>query len=345
MEQDNFTNKIDFISKLETEPRILIVRVLEACNAGCFMCNFAFSKDSYRFSQDDAQRLAIVIGNSKIKVVRLTGGEPLILPDLPDILSILKKENVLTSIITNGFYLPDRVSTLAGGILNQVIVSIDGSNSTKHDRYRKLPGLYSKICEGLQLLQHTSPSTIIRVNTVVGKHNLKDLKEIYDNLLKLGVRQWSIIPLKRNDSAWGELSVDELVHEFENFKQHVKENPGKLKFLGYSLNWAGRDGDEIRRNWKEKRPMTPRKSCSLVDLVRYYTPKEGVVFPCNCVPHRTDGAELATDWSQESVLSSGLRQPRTWLKKFGPSHCLGCEPINAALGEGAIDLHANPLGF
>ena len=345
MRSENFTNNSDFSTSIELSPKLLIVRVLEACNAGCFMCDFAWSKDTYRFSHNDAVSLVEQIRGSEIKVIRLTGGEPLILSDIAEILSILKQEELLTSIITNGFYLPEKIRALSTGLLDHIILSIDGSTAEKHDGFRRLPGLYKNICKGIRLLQKQSANTVVRVNTIVGIHNIKDLKQIYDNLCTLGVNQWSIIPLKQRDSTWRGLSFTQLSYEFESFKRHVIENPSSLKLLGHSLNWAGHTLEEVRKSWEEGRSMTPKRECFLVDKVRYYIPKDGIVFPCNCVPHRKNDIELSTEWSTDAVLTTGLKDSRTWLKQFGPSLCMGCEPINAALGEGAIDLDSEPLSF
>jgi cytosylglucuronate decarboxylase len=333
------------MADINTSPKILIVRVLEACNAGCFMCDFAFSEDTYRFSLDEARKVAELVAGSNIKVVRLTGGEPLLLPNLEEFLVTFKKVNVLNSIITNGFYLPSKAHSLAKGLLDHIIISIDGENAKKHDKYRRLPGLYANICKGISVLRDLNPSIIIRANTVVGKHNLSDLKQIYENLTKMGVTQWSIIPLKRGDHTWGNMSLEYLIEKFDDFKLHVTRNPGPLKLLGYSLDWAGRNQAEILRTWHEKRAITPKGRCLLVDQVRYFTPKDGLVFPCNCVPHRTRTVELGSTWMPSSVQENGLKESRDWLRTFGPFHCMGCEPINAALGEGLIDLNAEPLGF
>jgi len=91
--------------------------------------------------------------------------------------------------------------------------------------------------------------------------------------------------------------------------------------------------------------MTPRVPCQVVQNVRYYVPSEGTYFVCNCVPHRIGSIELAQKWGPNALTAEGLGEIGDWLHKNGPKYCNGCEPINAALGEGIINIDDDPLGF
>ena len=324
-------------------PQILILRALEACNAGCFMCDFAFSKDEYRFSTEDARSLVKRIANTNIKVIRLTGGETLLLDDLSNILKTFHKANYMTSIITNGYWLPDKYQLLVESKLDHIIVSIDGHSPETHDRFRKLPGLFDHLQNGIQRLRNASNDIVIRVNTVVGRHNINYLTNIYDSLIDLGINQWSIIPLKSNNSSWKNFDFSDYHQKYFEFTEYLKNNPSQIELLGFSGEWAGRNSEEIYRNWDQTKIMTPRDKCLLVKSVLYYTPKEGFLYPCNCVPHRSHGVDLAGRWDDDFV--DNLKESVEWLYENGPSYCNGCEPINAALGEGLIDLEKHVLGF
>jgi cytosylglucuronate decarboxylase len=326
-------------------PRVLIIRALEACNAGCFMCPFAFSSDEYRFTAQQANNLAEIIAGSTIRLVRLTGGEPLMLPDLVEIGRAFKSTRCLAfSIITNGYFVTERLDELRAGDVDQIIVSIDGIEES-HDRFRQLPGLFRRAQEGIRSLRQGRPEVVLRVNTVVGRHNINELPRLYDTLCAWGVHQWSIIPLKRADGAWDDYDEKALRAAYDGFRSHVTARSASLRLLGHSLNWAGRDEDEFNRYWQGHQPMTPRGSCKLVDQVRYYTPKSGLVFPCNCVPHRAGSLQLSEQLSGASLTSEGLPLVRDWLRTNGPTACRGCEPANAALGEGAVDLDLDQFGF
>lgn len=309
------------------------------------MCQFAFSNDAFRFTAQDAHALAKGVAVSTVRLVRLTGGEPLMLPDLADIgREFIQTGHVAFSVITNGYLIVERMDSLRAAGVAQVVISIDGL-AESHDRFRRLPGLFQRCYEGIQAIRRSLPEVVVRVNTVVGQHNIAELTALYDSLCSWGVDQWSIIPLKRDDGAWIGFDEANLKGAYDQFRAHAMSRPGRLRLLGHSLNWAGRDADEFRRFWEGRQPMTPRGECRLVDLVRYYTPKSGLVFPCNCVPHRSGNVEFGEPRTDSSLTPFGLTSERDWLRENGPATCRGCEPVNAALGEGAVDLDHDLLGF
>lgn len=324
-------------------PRIVYIRIIEACNAGCFMCGFASSRDNYRFTLDDARGLAAELAGSSIALVRFTGGEPLSHEDLPRLLGCYHEVGIKTSVITNGWNLFERADALSWAGLGQVIVSLDAATAEKHDRFRNLEGLFVRAVEGIRRMSNFHSSVVLRVNTVAGPHNVAELTDIHTMLAQLGVDQWAIIPLKREDRAWKYLDGNGFRGIYDKFRSSVVRRPGP-RLLGSSLDWAGRDDNEISR-FLTGRPITPNGKCALVDRIRYYTPKNGLVYPCNCIPHRINGLSTAvprdvTAWTDKGALSA-----RAWLRENGPRVCMGCEPTNVSLGEEKIDLDTDPFGF
>lgn len=333
-----------------SNPRILIIRLLEACNAGCFMCGFSFSKDSFRFTLDDLEALTSQGQFSSIKLVRFTGGEPLLIPNLADYVSLLRSKGVRTSVITNGWHLPARSQQLIEAGIDHVIVSIDGHDANSHDKFRRLPGLFDQIALGIHALKASSQGVVMRVNTVVGRHNIKTLPLLWDLLVQLKVDQWSLIPLKRQEGAWGTMTLEQMrvaVTDLANRVRETKQKKGPTAphVLGYGLHLFGRTDEEMKLLWHDSRNIAPRGVCRLVDQVRYYVPKEGIIFPCNCVPHRSDAAQSHEKFDRQSLTHQGLTNARNRLRAYGHAHCRGCEPVNAALADGEIDLDHDPLGF
>ena len=86
-------------------PKILYIRVSENCNSNCFMCHYAGKKDSYNITIDEYEKVLEYAIKSKIKMIRFTGGEPLIHPDIIEFLKRARDLQLDTSIITNGFLL------------------------------------------------------------------------------------------------------------------------------------------------------------------------------------------------------------------------------------------------
>ena len=276
------------------------------------------------------------------------GGEPLLHDGITHMLEAIKHEGLRTSVISNGWHLEKKADDLAAAGLDQIILSIDGATAKSHDKFRRLDGLFDRIVSGITAVRRCRPDIIVRVNTVVGRHNISTLCELWDTMCRLEIDQWSLIPLKRSDGAWGGIDLDIVEGAILDLKAAVQSSNGtspKPRILGYGLDMFGRDRAERERLWHEGRNMTPAGPCHLVDLVRYYDPTMGLVYPCNCVPHRDEEEIHAEPLNASSFGGNDLQTARSWLRAHGHARCNGCEPVNAALGDQAMDLNNDPFGF
>jgi len=186
----------------------------------------------------------------------------------------------------------------------------------------------------------------LRVNTVVGPHNIRQLPAMLELLSDLRIEQWSLIPIKRDDRGFAARSLDEQLVALRVFQKALaaRGNIGP-KIIGPGAELLGRSSTEQEALWATGRNMTPNGVCNLVDIVRYYTPKDGLVYPCNCVPHREGQSKTSEVATPRSFSEQGLVEVRDWLKQYGPTTCTGCEPANVALGEESLDLDGDPLAY
>jgi len=326
-------------------PRLLFIRATEACNASCFMCDFAGNKTPHLITVKDAHQLVRELAGSLIRHVRLTGGEPLLLDEVAQIVSIFKDAGLAVSIITNGLLLERRWSDLVMAGLDQIIVSLDSSRPEVHDKLRNTEGLFQTALAGIVRIQSETPSTLIRVNTVVTEHNLKSLPDMFALLQELGIKQWSLIPCKPLANQFSENFESTLSFVRQRLKNQIAQS-NVPHLMGNSLDLFGHNIQDFRRLVKQGRMKTPKPRCEVVEWIRFLDPKSRRVFPCNCVPHRGKGADKFSEpWSRNSWSEHALGPSRNWLRHNGPSQCTGCEPLNVALGEGCIDLNKDVFGF
>lgn len=96
-----------------TRERYLFIRLLEACNADCFMCEYALSRDTFRFSLEDFDELLPRAVEAGVGYVRFTGGEPLMHTDLVELVRRGTDAGMKMSVITNGMMLPRLIGQLA----------------------------------------------------------------------------------------------------------------------------------------------------------------------------------------------------------------------------------------
>lgn len=322
----------------------MFVRVTENCNAGCFMCDYARRSGRPFMTKSQLLKIASEAKKAGIKMIRFTGGEPLLDPRTAEYIKYLHNQGFKTSLITNGFLLPLRAKQIAAAGLDQIIISLDSNTSDVHDRLRNLPGLFANATEGIKIIKKINKNIIVRINTVVSPHNIDSLEKMMEMLQALKVDQWSLIPIKGQNSLWGDSSADIWWKKCQKFYKAVG-NSNSPKMLGYSKKWAGRNKKEAIRYFTTGATYAPTKTCGLVDKVRFYIPSTDKMLVCNCVPWRLREIGVNTDISLEGLNNNQAEPLMNYLKINGPKICHGCEPINAYLGENPEILSEDIFAF
>jgi MoaA/NifB/PqqE/SkfB family radical SAM enzyme len=143
---------------------------IRRCNLSCTYCNEYddFSKpvpvDVMKARIDDLARLAT-------SIVTFSGGEPLLHPELDDLIAYVRKHPILAGLITNGYLLTaDRIKRLNRAGLDHLQISID--NVMPDDVSKKSLKVLDK---KLQLLAEHADFHV-NINSVVGGgiHNPHD---------------------------------------------------------------------------------------------------------------------------------------------------------------------------
>jgi GTP 3',8-cyclase len=115
--------------------RDLRISVTDRCNFRCRYCmpmevfgpDFAFLERDELLSFEEITRLVRLFAQAGATKVRLTGGEPLLRRDLPELIAQLTALDGVTDVAltTNGALLKNRVTKLVDAGLNRVTVSLD----------------------------------------------------------------------------------------------------------------------------------------------------------------------------------------------------------------------------
>lgn len=80
----------------------------------------------------------------------LSGGEPLVLKNLEDVIAAMQPDKFHLSMSTNGFFLtPEMARKLRSWGLDKVKISIDDFNEQQHDRNRNCKGAYQRAMQAL----------------------------------------------------------------------------------------------------------------------------------------------------------------------------------------------------
>ncbi len=149
----------------------LRVSVTDRCNFRCQYCmpaeGLPWLERSEILTFEEIARVVSVFASIGVKDLRLTGGEPLVRRDFPDLAAMLTKIEGLheVSVTTNGFLLERDAERLVRAGIARFNVSVD---SLQRDRFYKLTrrDALDQVLRGLELLASFPEAHPIKVNAV-----------------------------------------------------------------------------------------------------------------------------------------------------------------------------------
>lgn len=163
----------------------------------------------------------------------ISGGEPLVRPDLEAVGLALYRRGYPWGIVSNGYELtPERLSVLMAAGMHAMTISLDGF-AEAHNWLRGRPDSYEKAIGAIKMLVH-EPELVWDVVTCVSRKNLSQLEELKTYLYNIGVRNWrifTIFPVGRAAlHPEFQLTNDEFTGVLEFIKRTRKEGRVRLSY-------------------------------------------------------------------------------------------------------------------
>ena len=301
------------------------------CNLRCKHCgSFAGNKrlpDELTTEEIKTAFQKIARGCDPGKIlINVTGGEPLMRPDLCDVMGYAANElGFHWGMTTNGMLLTENnIQKLKEAGLATVAVSIDGMPQT-HDAFRGCEGSYKTVVENIARLRDAGFLRHLQVSTVFHKSNIDELEPLYNEINKLRINSWRLItvdPIGRAEqNADILLSGPEIKRILDFIKAKNKLNGVRLQYgcPGYlGLEYE----NEVRSNY-----FFCRTGINVASILY-----NGDLFVCPDVPRHPDliQGNIKTDdfWD---VWNNGYRVFRDPLRS-SCEECLACDSWKYCLG-------------
>jgi GTP 3',8-cyclase len=154
----------------------LRVSVTDRCNLRCTYCmprevfgaDHAFLPREELLSFEELERVVAAFVRLGVRKVRLTGGEPLLRRDLPDLVRALAAIDGLEdlALTTNGVLLPQTAAPLAQAGLSRVTVSLDALDDATFQRLADTAVPVAAVLDGVAAAQAAGLGPV-KVNTVL----------------------------------------------------------------------------------------------------------------------------------------------------------------------------------
>lgn len=226
-------------------PGQLVLFVTDRCNCQCPMC---FNAESV-FAQHRAPDLSLdnikAIAKSLLPLPQLllSGGEPFLRTDIPDIVRLFHQHSgtIQVSIPTNAT-LPDRIENACLQMLQEcpqtlfnINLSLDNIGEA-HDRQRRFPGCYEKFCltyDKLIALREGHHNLTVNIITVISEQNVQEAPEIINAIRKKFAPNYHALGILRNDARETESSsiLNTLTSKM-NVVESEKESFARLPVFG-----------------------------------------------------------------------------------------------------------------
>lgn len=204
-----FRNFLSFIEikrcrKYRVSPKNIffpVIWVTNRCNLKCMMCN-QWKIDPRLLSQElttqEWYSFVDSVSHMGTLVIVITGGEPLLRPDIFDVIKYIHKKGIASHLCTNGTLLNEStVNRIKDSGLNSVSVSLDSDCAEVHNLMRGMD-CFDMVVKGIRLLRHTAPEIKIGINCVISKQNFRNIYRMVPFAERLRVDQIKFDPIHTN---------------------------------------------------------------------------------------------------------------------------------------------------
>jgi MoaA/NifB/PqqE/SkfB family radical SAM enzyme len=149
----------------------------------------------------ELQRQMDSLKRLNVKRILLSGGEPLLHPEIWGLARVLEPLGAGISLLTNGLLLTAHAEEIVRHC-HEVILSLDGGQEV-HDGIRGVTGAYEKLSDGVKALRAIRKGFRVTARTVVQKANYKELPNVIDAARSIGLDRISFLAADATARAFG----------------------------------------------------------------------------------------------------------------------------------------------
>jgi len=328
---------------LEFLPRLIFWETTAGCNLRCIHCRRIDVADRLvpeDLSTSESKQLIDQIVAFCNPILVLSGGEPLIRPDIFEIAEYAVAKGLRVALATNGTLIDEHVAQrIVDAGIRRVAVSLDGATAETHDLFRALPGCFAQSLEGIGHLRRQGMS--VQINTTVARHNIDELPQILSLARSLGadaLHIFLLVPVGCGVEIADEQMISPRQYEEVLNWFHDRDREGLLELKAtcaphyFRIVRQRMAADERQAPPGQKRPRIGEaaaaselhamtKGCLAGTRVCFVSHK-GEVFPCGYLPLPAGSVReqpLQEIWENSKVFST-LRDPELLQGK-----CSRCE--------------------
>jgi radical SAM protein with 4Fe4S-binding SPASM domain len=196
-------------------PKVFVLELTKRCNHRCLYCYTVWDIPALKYPESpqpemNMAEIQTLIRNlqaeAPVEYIALSGGEPLLREDLPEILSFIRAQGITPIIITNGTLLTkERVASTVGE--GSYEISLHSYRPEIHDRLSGCSGAWHRVIDGMTNVRRAGGSQVAAF--VATRLNYMDLLHTAELAIALGC--WGMLYNRINLGAHNLGYADELL--------------------------------------------------------------------------------------------------------------------------------------
>ncbi|RLB77075.1 MAG: heme b synthase [Deltaproteobacteria bacterium] len=167
--------------------RLVAWETTRNCNLACVHCRASAEYGPFTGELDTRASFHLLDQISEVgePIVILTGGEPLLRPDIFDIAKYGTDKGLRMVMAPNGTLITKKnTRQMADAGIKRISVSLDGATRESHDRFRGVDGAFEGALRGIRRVKDAGIE--FQINTTITKTNLSEIPKIQEMAINLG---------------------------------------------------------------------------------------------------------------------------------------------------------------
>jgi radical SAM protein with 4Fe4S-binding SPASM domain len=302
--------------------RLVFWETTAACNLTCKHCRrLEGGATPDELTTAEAENLIAGIAGVGKPILVLSGGEPLMRPDIWHLAEVARGHGLTLALATNGTLVDDAIADrIAGAGIQRVSISLDGADAATHDAFRGLHGSFEAALAGQARLRARGVST--QVNCTVARHNRDQLPALRERCIAIGadaLHLFVVVPVGCGVELDARQRLD--AQEVENVLTWLATQSGDKRLFVKAtcapqyyriVRQTGRMADiRIQHPNGGHAGMNAMSRGCLAGSSVCFVSAKGQVFPCGYLPVECGNVRtepFASIWSSSGVFSH-LRDP------------------------------------
>lgn len=226
-----------------------IIHIIQNCNSPCTICDCWQTKNKVYHSAKRLKPLFAMLARKGCAAVMLSGGEPLLHPELNQVIKDAQDCDLKIVLNTNGLLL-QRNTELIDLKIDQLVVSMDGID---RDSYKKIRGVdgYEIAWDNMERFKKDSPDTHVGIRTVFSRFNFDKLNHYLKKIELHGVDSIGLSPADISSQSFSRDKMSE--SRKNNLKLLLLPEPNLINKLLDEFFPGNKYYDLIDNAWKRKK--------------------------------------------------------------------------------------------